>query len=354
MFREVIRAEKIAALAISENGFGSDVANLETTARRDGDYYIVKWEEKKKGGGGRKEKRGKIKIIVELSFACEKFNWKENEGFKYIMLVFFFFFVENTISFALVGQTTHILFNFNQERFGIGIQAAATARMCLVEAVQYARERVVFKQPLINSQVIRHKCAEMARKILSTYALMEKIASQMNNDPLGENDTSIPTNVALFKVQATKTCEFCAREASQIFGGKSYVLGSKIDRMYRDVRAFAIYGFSFLFSFLYSNTTKSLVLLCWFGFAETTFWKYSLSKISHDKIKVNRINVKTHNNNLQPVNLKKITINSNELKYFTIFKRYKKLENIKQNDLKPKVQSHVTTKILVQFYSKKF
>ncbi|ETO17726.1 hypothetical protein RFI_19589, partial [Reticulomyxa filosa] len=143
---------------------------------------------------------------------------KENDGFKYIM------------------------FNFNQERFGIASQAAAAARMCLIEAVQYARERVVFKQPLINSQVIRHKCAEMARKILSTYALMEKVASQMNADPLGEKDASIPLNVALFKVQSTKTFEFCAREASQILGGKSYVLGSKIDRLYRDVRAYAIYG----------------------------------------------------------------------------------------------------------------
>jgi len=71
---------------------------------------------------------------------------------------------------------------------------------------------------------------------------MERVAFQMNMDHLGEKDNSIGANVALFKVQATKTFEFCAREASQIFGGKSYVLGSKIDRLYRDVRGFAIYG----------------------------------------------------------------------------------------------------------------
>ena len=56
------------------------------------------------------------------------------------------------------------------------------------------------------------------------------------------NDTSLGSNVALCKVQCTKTLEFVARESSQILGGASYVIGKKIERIYREVRGLAIYG----------------------------------------------------------------------------------------------------------------
>ena len=49
-------------------------------------------------------------------------------------------------------------------------------------------------------------------------------------------------NICLCKVDATHTMEFVAREAAQVMGGASYVLGKKVDRVYRDVRALAIYG----------------------------------------------------------------------------------------------------------------
>jgi len=257
MFKPVIKAETIAALAISESGFGSDVANIETTARREGDCYIVNGNKKwisngikanffvtavRTGGSGTK---GISLLIIPRMEGVSTFrintqgHWTSETSqiyFKDVKVP-----VKNLIGTENEGFK-YIMFNFNQERFGIGVQATAAARMCLIEAINYARERVVFKQPLIQSQVIRHKCAEMARQILATYAFMDKVANQMNEDPLGEKDLSVAANVALFKVQATKTCEFCARESSQIFGGKSYVLSSKIDRMYRDVRAYAIYG----------------------------------------------------------------------------------------------------------------
>ena len=60
-----------------------------------------------------------------------------------------------------------------------------------------------------------------------------------------ENAKALGGTCALLKVQATKTCELCAREASQIFGGSSYNrggVGEKIERIYREVRAGAIAG----------------------------------------------------------------------------------------------------------------
>ena len=135
-----------------------------------------------------------------------------------------------------------IMYNFNQERFGIACQAVQLSRIALQESVKYAFKRKTFNKYLIEHQVIRHKIAEMGRQIMSTYSFMEKLAFALQKDPLGQFDKSIPAQISLFKVQSTKMLEFVAREGSQIFGGASYVEGKIIDRIYRDVRAFAIYG----------------------------------------------------------------------------------------------------------------
>jgi len=257
MFRECIEAKCIAALAISEPNAGSDVAALTTTARREGDYYIVNGSKKWISNGtkakyfvtavrtGGKGAKGISLLVIErtegvttsriktmghhISHTCMViFNnvkvpvanllGKENEGFKLIM------------------------FNFNQERFGIASQAITLARTALQASVLYAQQRKTFNKPLIEHQIIRHKIAEMGRHILATYCMMQKLAYQLQNDPLAEKDTSLSANICIFKAQTTKTLEYVAREAIQIFGGAGYVWGKPVEKIYRDVRAFAIYG----------------------------------------------------------------------------------------------------------------
>ena len=86
----------------------------------------------------------------------------------------------------------------------------------------------------------------MARWVMSSYSFLEKCVYALQQDPMGiKNPRQIGRNMALLKVQSSKCLEFCARESSQIFGGRSYVRGGragKIERSYRDVRAIAIYG----------------------------------------------------------------------------------------------------------------
>ena len=91
-------------------------------------------------------------------------------------------------------------------------------------------------------QVLRHKCAEMARLIETTHAYLEQIAYQMTQDV---DWRRLGGPIALAKVQATKTMELCAREASQILGGNSCLrggVGERIERLYREVRVNAIAG----------------------------------------------------------------------------------------------------------------
>lgn len=85
----------------------------------------------------------------------------------------------------------------------------------------------------------------MARKIESTYAWLEVLINQMNSMPKEEANIRLGGPIALLKAQATQTFEFCAREASQIFGGLAYTRGGqgeKVERLYREVRAYAIPG----------------------------------------------------------------------------------------------------------------
>ena len=122
------------------------------------------------------------------------------------------------------------------------LQANRFARVCIEEAIRHARVRKTFGKRLADHQALRHKLAEMAARVESTHAMLEQIAFQMCNK-VPDND--IAGNIALIKYQATRNMEFCAREASQIFGGSAYVRGGKgavVERLYREVRVMAIGG----------------------------------------------------------------------------------------------------------------
>merc|ERR1711971_127087 len=143
---------------------------------------------------------------------------KEGEGFKYTMI------------------------NFNHERFSMSVAMVRAARVCLEESVEFARRRKTFGKRLIDHQVIRHKVAEMARGIENVHRTLENTCYQVK---CGYPESKLGGYIALQKVSSSRLMEFCAREASQIFGGQSYTRegsGGKIERIYREVRVMAIGG----------------------------------------------------------------------------------------------------------------
>lgn len=157
----------------------------------------------------------------DVKVPVENLIGKENQGFKVIMT------------------------NFNHERIGIIIQAVRFSRVCYEESVKYANKRQTFGQKLINHAVIRMKLAQMARQIEATYSWLESLIYQCQMMSDTEAMLKLGGAIAGCKAQATLTFEFCAREASQIFGGLSYSRGgqgAKVERLYRDVRAYAIPG----------------------------------------------------------------------------------------------------------------
>jgi len=129
-----------------------------------------------------------------------------------------------------------IMLNFNAERLALAAGANGFARVCLDDAIAYARERETFGKKLIQHQVIRHKLVDMAQRVEATQAYLESLAWRIDH-----GDQPI-ADICMLKNQATQTMEFCAREALQIFGGAGYMRGTRVERIYREVRVNAIGG----------------------------------------------------------------------------------------------------------------
>ena len=126
--------------------------------------------------------------------------------------------------------------NFNGERMGMAVGMEALSRVCLEEAVEWAQQRKTFGKRLADHQVIRHKIAQMKQRINATQAYIRVCYESI------EAGNANPGDIALLKVQASETMEYCAREGMQILGGIGYMRGSRIERIYREVRVNAIGG----------------------------------------------------------------------------------------------------------------
>ncbi|MFV0280038.1 MAG: acyl-CoA dehydrogenase family protein [Rhodoblastus sp.] len=249
---QVLAGEKISALAITEPSGGSDVAQLKTTARREGDHYIVNGSKMfitsgvradfytvavRTGGPGAS---GVSLLLIERGMPgftqqpLKKMGWwasdtaqlffddvrvpvenligEENKGFRYVML------------------------NFNSERLSMAAGCTGFARVCVEESIAWARERRVFGGRLADQQVVRHKIVDMAMRVNATQAWLEQLAWRVEQ---GEKPAA---EIAMLKNQATQTMAFCASEGVQIHGGMGFMRGTKVERIYREVKVNAIGG----------------------------------------------------------------------------------------------------------------
>ncbi len=244
--------EKIAALAITEPSGGSDVARIKTTARSDGDDYVINGSKTFITSGMRADyfttavrtgvdgPAGISLVVIPGDSAglertkLDKMGWLASDTatlyFDDVRVPKRYLLGEENAGFASIVN------NFNAERIDLATQSVAFSRVCYDEALNWARERETFGRALGQHQVIRHKLVEMDRTINATHAWIELLSWRLNqgDDPVAE--------IAEAKVAATLGFEFCAREAAQILGGASYLRGDTVERLYREVRVQAIGG----------------------------------------------------------------------------------------------------------------
>jgi acyl-CoA dehydrogenase len=248
----VLAGEKISALAITEPEAGSDVAGLLTTAKRAGGDYIVNGSKMFITSGVRADfytvavrtgeagTGGISLLLIE----------RDTPGFSRTPLKKMGWWASDTAALSfdgcrvpaenLIGEENQgfrgIMLNFNGERLGMAAGCNGFSQVCLDDAVAWARERKAFGKPLIAQQVIRHKLVDMAMRINATQALLEALAWRVQ-----QGDTPV-AEIAMLKNQATRTMAFCASEAVQIHGGMGFMRGTRVERIYREVKVNAIGG----------------------------------------------------------------------------------------------------------------
>ena len=249
----VLAGEKHIALGITEPGGGSDVASLATTAVRDGDTFIVNgsktyitggmranWVSTAVRTGGEGAKGVSMLLIPTDAEGFSRTPLTRKQGWWASDTATLYFDNVRVPADQLIGPENQgfwvIMTNFNSERMAMAAGMEAMARVCLEEAVAWARERRTFGKRLADHQVIRHKIAQMKQKINATQAYIRLCYESI------EAGTANPGDIALLKVQASETVEFCAREAMQILGGIGFMRGSRVERIYREVRVNAIGG----------------------------------------------------------------------------------------------------------------
>ncbi|CAO3588131.1 unnamed protein product [Absidia cylindrospora] len=257
----VLSGEKIISLAITEPSAGSDVASLTTTAVDAGDHFVLNGEKKwitqgayadyyvvacRTGGAGM---AGISLLLVPRTLEGVSARAMDCQGMWGSGTSFITFEDAKVPKSNLIGKLNegfkYIMTNFNHERLGIVMQANRMARVCIEEAFKHSLKRETFGVPLIQHPVIRNKFGHCIRQVEATHAWLESILFQVKTLPHESQAKVLGGPIALLKAQSTQTFEYCAREAAQIFGGLAYTRGGvaeKVERLYREVRAYAIPG----------------------------------------------------------------------------------------------------------------
>lgn len=248
----VLAGDLIIGLGITEASGGSDVAQIKTKAVLTGNKYVVNGSKMfitsgmradylttavRTGGPG----MGGISLmLIDMNAPgvsrtrLDKMGWRCSDTaaiqFDDVEVP-----PENLIG-PENGGFAGIVRNFNGERLGMAHGCCAMARVALKEAVEWATTRETFGKRLAQHQSIRIKLADCARQINATQAWVDLCAWQVKT---GKGQ---PADFAMLKVQATRMLEHVAREAAQVLGGASFITGSKVERIYREVRVNAIGG----------------------------------------------------------------------------------------------------------------
>ncbi|OOG44721.1 acyl-CoA dehydrogenase family protein [Polaromonas sp. A23] len=254
----VLRGEKIAALAITEPGGGSDVAALRTTARRDGADYVIDGEKVfitsgmradfitvavRTGEAGSKGAGGISMILLPGDSPGLSRSRLEKMGWWCSDTAHLRFDGVRVPASHLLGEEGGgfkiIMGNFNGERMGMSAAALGFAQACYDEALDWARQRKAFGSMLVDKQVIRHKLVDMQMRIASTQAWVDAVADRAD---AGDQGPDWVAHVCMLKNHATQTMQFCADQAVQILGGMGFMRGTKSERIYREVKVMMIGG----------------------------------------------------------------------------------------------------------------
>lgn len=250
--RPVLAGERRIAFAVTEPGGGSDAGALQTRAERHGDAWRVNGCKTMISGALRADHlltavrtggpgAGGISLLL-IDAASPGVTRRQVPGLAWYNASI------GTIEFddvavpleRLVGVENRgfagLAQQFNIERVS-GIAATlAMSRAALAEAIAWTRERQAFGQRVIDHQAVRHKLVELVGRVRGAYAWLDQCVWRM------QRGDAIAADIAMLKVEATRTLERCARDAMHLLGQRAWTGASRVERIYKEARIFAIGG----------------------------------------------------------------------------------------------------------------
>ena len=243
---------KMAGYCLTEPGSGSDAAALKTTAKRDGDHYVVNGTKQFISGGGVSDvyvtmvrtgvdgAKGISCLVIEkdmegVSFGApeRKLGWNASPTaqviFDNVKVP-----LENRVGaegdgfrFAMMG--------LDGGRLNIGACSLGGAQRCLDESIKYTKERQQFGQPIAEFQNTQFMLADMATDLEAARALLYVAAAKVNANAPDKSRFS-----AMAKRLATDNGSKIVNDALQLHGGYGYLKDYPIERFWRDLRVHSI------------------------------------------------------------------------------------------------------------------
>jgi alkylation response protein AidB-like acyl-CoA dehydrogenase len=252
---DIASGKKLAAFGLTEPEAGSDATGMRTTAKKDGDHYILNGTKCFITNAGEAETytvfaktnpdrgaRGISCFILEKGMPGFEFGKKENKmGIRASVTRELIFNNCRVPKANLLGKEGHGLLvaqaTLDASRPGVAAQALGIAAGALDEAVNYARTRVQFGQPIASFQGIQHMLANMATEVEAARCLVYQTARMMDANP-GKRTTK---ESAMAKLFASETAMKVTTDAVQVFGGYGYIKEYPVEKMMRDAKITTLY-----------------------------------------------------------------------------------------------------------------
>lgn len=248
----LVTMDKIASYCLTEPGSGSDAAALKTTARLEGDHYVVNGSKQFISGGGANEiyvtmvrtgedgPKGISCLVIEkdmpgVSFGAneKKLGWHSQPTaqviFDNVKVP-----VENRVGGEGEGFRIAMM-GLDGGRLNIGACSLGGAQRCLDEAIAYTKDRKQFGQAISDFQNTQFMLADMATDLEASRALLYLAACKVTD---GAPDKT--RFAAMAKRLATDNGSKIVNDALQLFGGYGYLQDYPIERFWRDLRVHSI------------------------------------------------------------------------------------------------------------------
>lgn len=251
---QIAAGEQLAAFALTEANAGSDAGAIETTARKEGDHYILNGTKQWITNGGEagiytvfamtdraKGARGCSCFVVEKGTPGFSFGKKENKmGIRSSATRELIFEdckipAENLLGREGTGFITAMKV-FDKSRPMVGAQAVGIARGAFEAAAKYSKERVQFGKPIASFQIIQFMLADMATQIEAARALVMQTAKMVDSGAKNYAKES-----AMCKYFASDVAMKVTTDAVQILGGYGYMKEYPVEKMMRDAKILQIY-----------------------------------------------------------------------------------------------------------------